>query len=204
MTTPTDVDLQRAVAEEFLALGDLLDTLPEARWDTPSLCEGWRVREVVAHMTMAARYSAAEFYAELQASNGDFTHLSNRIAASDAGLSCQALVDNMREEAMHQWTPPGGGYSGALNHVVIHGLDITVPLGAARRSSDDTIRAILDDLTHGGTHEHFGFDLEGKRLRATDIDWTFGSGALVSGSAQDLALFMCGRRLPPGRIHGQP
>ena len=27
-----------------------------AVWDAPSLCEGWRTREVVAHMTMPARY----------------------------------------------------------------------------------------------------------------------------------------------------
>ena len=42
------------------------------------------------------------------------------------------------------WTPPGGGYHGALNHVVIHGLDITVPLREPRRASDTAIRYVLD------------------------------------------------------------
>ena len=51
------------------------------------------------------------------------------------------------------WTPPGGGYAGALNHVVIHGLDITVPLGVQRRSSGETIRVVLDDLTIVGCRE---------------------------------------------------
>jgi hypothetical protein len=48
----------------------------------------------------------------------------------------------------------------------------------------------------------FGFDLSGLSLRATDIDWVFGSGAPLSGAAEDLALFMCGRRLPPQRLRG--
>ncbi len=52
----TDSDLRPLVAAAYLELADLLDEAPESAWDTPSLCEGWRVREVVAHMTMPARY----------------------------------------------------------------------------------------------------------------------------------------------------
>lgn len=202
MTTPADIDLQRAVTAEFLALAGLLDTLPDAGWDTPSLCDGWRVREVVAHLTMPARYSAAQFGAELRDCGGDFTRLSNRVASRDAALSRSTLVDTLRQEVMHHWAPPGGGYAGALNHVVIHGLDISMPLGVPRRSPDDTIHVVLDDLTTGGTHAHFGVDITGLSLRATDIDWTFGSGTPISGAAEDVALFLCGRKLPPGRIHG--
>jgi len=55
-TTP-DAQLQPAVAAEFASLADLLAAATDAQWDTPSMCEGWRVREVVAHLTMAARYS---------------------------------------------------------------------------------------------------------------------------------------------------
>ena len=51
-----DAYLQPAVAAEFTRLADLLDAVSDARWDTPSLCAGWRVREVIAHLTMAARY----------------------------------------------------------------------------------------------------------------------------------------------------
>ena len=136
MTASTDSDLQPAVAAEYLALADLLEPLPVERWDTPSLCAGWRVREVVAHLTMPARYSVAEFESELRQSNGDFTDLSNRVAARDAALPTATLLDNLRSEVMSQWVPPGGGYAAALNHVVIHGLDVTVPLGADRVSPE--------------------------------------------------------------------
>jgi uncharacterized protein (TIGR03083 family) len=198
--TPAGDDRQAAVAAEFLALAALLGGLADAAWDTPSLCAGWRVREVVAHMTMAVRYSPAEFGALLQDCGGDFTRLSNAVASRDAGLPRATLEGNLRDEAMHRWTPPGGGPAGALNHVVIHGLDITVPLGVPRLSGQDTIRLVLDDLTSGGIHGHFGFGLSGLSLHATDIDWSFGSGTPVRGAAGDLALLICGRSLPPGRI----
>jgi uncharacterized protein (TIGR03083 family) len=37
------------IHEQRNKLGDLLETLDGAEWDTASLCEGWRVRDVVAH-----------------------------------------------------------------------------------------------------------------------------------------------------------
>ncbi len=202
MNPKSHIDPQAVVTTEFLALANLLDTLADAQWDTPSLCAGWRVREVVAHLTMPVRYSAAQFGAELHDCDGDFTRLSNRVASRDAALPASTLVGNLRDETMHHWTPPGGGSTGALNHVVIHGLDITVPLGVSRRSPDETLRAVLDDLTRGGMHAHFGFDLDGLSLRATDMDWSFGSGTPISGAAEDLALLVCGRQLPAGRIDG--
>lgn len=204
MSPPTQDDLQAFVTADYLTLAALLDELPDARWDTPSLCEGWRVREVVAHLTMPVRYPMDRFMAELRECDGDFTRLSNRVAARDSGLPTQRLVEDLRDETMHGWTPPGGGQLGALNHVVIHSLDMTVPLGVARCSTDQSLRVVLDDLTLGGTHAHFGFDLDGLRLRATDIDWSFGSGRPVTGPGEALALLICGRKLPPGRIDDEP
>jgi uncharacterized protein (TIGR03083 family) len=199
-----DADLQPAVAADFLALADLLDSATDAQWDTPSLCAGWRVREVIAHMTMAARYPEDKFMAELQRCEFDFGRLSNEIAGRDAGLPTRELVANLRSEVMQHWTPPGGGYHGALNHVVIHGLDVTVPLGVPRRSPDDTIRIVIDDLTLGAVHQHFGTNIEGRSLQATDLDWSYGSGPALRGAAEDLALVLCGRMLPAGRIEGEP
>src|SRR5690242_8785729 len=120
---PDDADLQPMVASEFQQLADFLASATPAQWDTPSLCDGWRVREVVAHMTMAARYDEAAFMAELQDVGFDFTSLSNKLASRDGALDTDQLVANLRSDVMAKWAPPGGGYRGALNHVVIHGLD---------------------------------------------------------------------------------
>jgi uncharacterized protein (TIGR03083 family) len=196
---PTDADLQTAVAAQFRTLADLLDSATEAQWDTPSLCAGWRVREVIAHMTMAARYTEEEFMAELRQRDFDFDRLSNEIASRDAELPTSELVAGLRSEVMQHWTPPGGGYHGALNHVVIHGLDVTVPLQVPRTSPDDTMRVVLDDLTAGGVHEHFGTHIDGC-LEATDLDWSYGSGRALRGTAEDIALVLCGRTVPAERL----
>ena len=118
------------VAAGYGALADLLESAGPAVWDAPSLCEGWRTREVVAHMTMPARYDGPAFMAELEASGGDFTVLSNRVAAHDGALPVAALLADLRSPVLHAWQPPGGTEEDALVHCVVHTLDIVegVPL----------------------------------------------------------------------------
>jgi hypothetical protein len=58
------------------------------------------------------------------------------------------------------------------------------------------MRHVLDGLTAGEVHRHFGTSIDGVRLKATDIDWEYGDGRTVKGEAQDIALALCGRRIP--------
>ena len=203
ISTFTESELGAKIAGERRDLARVLGDLPELGWDASTLCAGWRVREVVAHMTMPFRYSAARFAAELARSGGRFDAMSDRVARRDAAaVSAADLLSVLRDNATNPWKPPGGGYVGALTHDVIHGLDITVPLGIGRRVPADRLRTVLDAVAKA--RKHFGTDLTGVELRAKDIDWASGSGQVLSGAAQDLALVLCGRKLPPGRLHGEP
>ena len=65
------------------------------------------------------------------------------------------------------------------------------------------MRIVLDTITRPKSRTFFGADLTGIELRADDLDWSFGSGTPVSGHAQDLALALCGRRLPAGVLRGE-
>ena len=156
-------------------------------------------------MTTAARYPEEQFMAELRRCGFDFTRLSNEIAARDASLPRHELITNLRSEVMQHWAPPGGGYRGALNHAVIHGLDVTVPLGAPRLAPDQTIRVILDDLTEGDVNERFG-DRHRAPAACRRPTWTGRSARarVLRGPAADLALVICGRAVPPGRLDGAP
>src|SRR4051794_41658976 len=42
-----------SIDDERSSLADLLDDLGEEEWVHPSLCDGWRVRDVAAHLTLA-------------------------------------------------------------------------------------------------------------------------------------------------------
>jgi uncharacterized protein (TIGR03083 family) len=200
----TAVELRAAIAGERRALAAVLTDLPAHLWDAPTLCAGWRVREVVAHTTMPFRYSVARFAVEMLRARGDFARMADRCARRDAAdLSTGDLLAALDGNVHHPWKPPGGGFEGALTHEVVHGLDYTVPLGIDRAVPEDTLRVVLRELGKSQAVKHFGVDLRGVELRADDIDWALGSGTPVTGAAQDLALVLAGRRLPGGRLRGR-
>src|SRR5215471_3356777 len=198
ITSVTDTDLATEIAAERSDLAEMLAALPASSWDLPTLCAGWRVRDLVAHMTMPFRYSAARFVAELTRSRGNFDAMSDRCARRDGAAPPAELLGALRDNVTNPWKPPGGGYAGALTHDVIHGLDASVPLGIGRRVPEQRIRLVLDAITTPAARKHFGTDLSGIELVADDIGWSYGSGRPLTGSAQDLALVLCGRKLPPG------
>ena len=193
------------IAAQRAELAEVLAGLPAPGWDEPTLCAGWRVREVVAHITMPFRFSGRRFALELAKSRGRFNEMADRVARRDAArMSPGDLTGAVRSNTGHPWKPPGGGYTGALAHDLIHGLDITVPLGIARPVPEDRLRLVLPESMSDRSVKFFGVDLGGIELRAGDMDWTLGSGAPLTGAASDLLLVLCGRTLPPGRLAGEP
>jgi len=199
----TESQLTQMIAAERRDLAAELSALPAEAWDAPTLCAGWRVRDLVAHVTMPFRYSTGRFVFEMLRSGGRFHAMANRCARRDAAAPPAELLAALGDNATHPWKPPGGGYVGALTHDVIHGLDALVPLGIDRRVPHDRLRVVLDSITAPAALKHFGTDLSGAELRANDMEWSFGSGQPVSGAAQDLALVLCGRKLPSGHLTGE-
>ena len=195
-------DLMPTITAERRAFGDVLEGLTEADWDAPSLCDGWRVREVVAHMTMPFRYPTPRFLGELARSRGNFSRMADRIARRDAGAPIGTLLAGWRTNEGHAWKPPGGGRAGALTHDVVHGLDITVPLGIEHPVGEQALRVVLDHATTPLSLKHFGRDVSGIRFEADDLDWAFGNGEPLRGRARHLLMVLMDRRLPPGSLSG--
>lgn len=128
------MEIRRAIAAERRELADLLDQLRPGQWDAPSLCAGWRVREVAAHMSMGFRYPLPAVLWELAKARGSLHRMADRLARKDAAAASTGdLAAFLRGNADHPWKPPVGGIETALGHDVIHGLDITVALGLDRR-----------------------------------------------------------------------
>lgn len=187
--------IQDLIAEHRHQLAAVLAGLSAQQWEAPSLCEGWAVRHVTAHVTMPFRYSTARFLKELAKAGGNFQRMSDGVASRDAELPREELIAALRDNAEHSWRPPGGGYEGALTHDVIHGLDITRALRIEQAIHPEAMRIVLDTIADAKTRKHFGVDLDGLRLQATDLDWSSGSGGPLRGRAQDLALVLTGRRI---------
>ena len=190
-------DLQSWVAPTYDGLADLLASAPADTWGAPSLCEGWQVRHVIAHVAMPTRLTPAQFGAEMAAAGGDFTVLSDTVAARDASLPLADQVDALRSPLLHAWQPPGGA-AGALNHAVIHSLDVTVALDRPTVAPGEAVVAVLDQLT-AANGAYFGLDLTGVRLEADDADWAWGDGETVRAGTGELVALLGGRTLPDGR-----
>ena len=205
-------DLQDLVAPTLSGLADLLDTggqgadVGDTRgdpaladpWTRPSLCEGWTVAHLVAHVTMPARLTPEQWGAEMAAAGGDFGVLSNAVAARDSALPRAELLDQLRSPELHAWQPPGGGAAGALSHAVIHSLDVTVALDVPTVAPQEAVVAVLEAVTATGG-SWFGVDLSGVLLEATDADWSWGSGEPLRAPLGDLVSLVSGRTLPDGR-----
>jgi uncharacterized protein (TIGR03083 family) len=200
------------IAAHRRALAEALSQLSDAQWRNASLCEGWTPAHVLAHQTMPFRISEAEIMAGIQQCGGDFTKFSDEIAERDSNIPPAALVTVLNENADNPWAPPGGGLTGALSHDVIHGLDISWPLGLDYAIPDGATTAVLDSITgplalpddsvvtadvQPGAERAtlFGFPLDGIRVSATDLDWSAGQGAELRGRSRDLLPLLAGRKI---------
>ncbi|MEE2030940.1 maleylpyruvate isomerase family mycothiol-dependent enzyme [Rhodococcus chondri] len=191
------------VAGERRDLVAVLERLNEEQWAAPSLCAGWRVREVVAHTTTAYRYSLPKILFALLKARGNINRAADACARADTRTLTDAeLLASLRANIEHPWQPPRGGPAGTLWHEVIHGLDITVALGLDRRVPDERISMMLEALQPAQV-DFFGADLSGVRLQADDRDWSYGTGSVVTGAAQHLLLVLTGRMVPPGLLSGE-
>ncbi|MFG3227759.1 maleylpyruvate isomerase family mycothiol-dependent enzyme [Kitasatospora sp. NPDC048194] len=195
--------VREQIAAERRELAALFGGFTAEQWNAPSLCGGWRVREVAAHLSTGFRYSTARTAWELARSGGNLHRMADRVARRDAAaLGDRELAAAMADHADHPWRPPVGGRIAALAHDAVHGLDITVALRLPARLPTARAAALLGTVSARSVR-FFGARLDGVRLRATDAEWSYGQGGLlVEGRAEHLLLVAYGRRLPPGLLAG--
>ncbi|WP_280305842.1 maleylpyruvate isomerase family mycothiol-dependent enzyme [Nocardia neocaledoniensis] len=183
-----------AVAEERTTLADLLADLPESAWDTASLCDGWRVRDVVAHLVIATRVTLGSLLLELLRARGNTdrlihdtaVRLADRIPTADLLADLRATVDS-------RVTPIGTTPVDRLMDLLVHGQDIAVPLGLDRVMPVEAAQWSLERVWTMGAPFHARRRLAGYALTATDSGWTAGSGTPVSGTAAELLMIVTGR-----------
>ena len=184
------------IAAERRRTADFLDTLDEAQGATPSLCRKWTVREVAAHLVMPFRLSTPQLLLRMVRFAGSFDRVSEDFARQAGREPLGDIAADLRANAAHRFTPPTLGPEAPLTDVVVHTLDMRVPLGAGTGDiapeALDTILAFL--MTPKATR---GFLPKGRTaglaLRSTDTSWSAGSGPEVRGPAASLALALTGR-----------
>lgn len=190
-------DLFPLIAAERRKTADFVEGLSEEQSTAQSLCEGWTVRDVAAHLTMPLMVSLPKAMVGMLRHRGDFNEFSRRWALSTAAATSPvALAATLRDRADARFTPPGMDAHAPLTDIVVHTLDMRVPLGIPGDGpAPDATSHILDFLmtkmaTRGFLPKH---RIPGLSFRATDTGWSAGSGPAVEGPSTALVLALCGR-----------
>ena len=188
----------QTISTERQALADLLDTLTPEQWATPSLCRGWTVRHVAAHLMVGPTGSMAGFLRAMVRARGSFDRANRLLAEDRARLPTATLVADLREHAGSRFTPPGLDWHAPLTDLLVHRLDITVPLGLDHGRPLDPWADALDMLVSKRAVPAFlPRGLPELTLTAPDVDWSSGTGPRVAAPAEALALAITRR---PARL----
>ena len=119
----------RVVDERRVVVADLLDSLGPDQWATPSLCDGWTVRDVGAHLSMAATSSVAEVVPWVIRSRGSFDRMIRDSAIDRARRPTDQIVADLRGIVGSRKLAPSTLWRDPLLDAIVHAHDIARPLG---------------------------------------------------------------------------
>lgn len=194
--------------DEVADIGKLLHELDEAAFDTPSLCRGWAVRDVLGHMSLGHTTPMPAMVGRIAKYGFNVTKAS---FAESKTLFAGKSADDVRrfwDEVMVAQHPMKGisklipVRAGFLDHLV-HNQDIRRPTGAARTiPSDRLVRALELVRSEGSPMFSPKKAVRGLRLAASDVGWSGGDGPGVEGPGEAVVMAACGRGAALAELSG--
>lgn len=193
-----------ASASRRRAVADLLDSLDDKQLGTESLCAGWTVRMVGAHL-LSPLITKGPALAATFVRSGFRPHVANtRLATKVAARPVAELTVGLRDNAESRFKPPVTGARAQLTDLLVHEADMRLPLGLPFDPPLADVELALDFLVDG---KPFGFVpkgmLAGIRFAPTDSERAWGDGAPAGGRAADLMLAICGRTTVLASLTGE-
>jgi uncharacterized protein (TIGR03083 family) len=181
-----------AIHRERMALASDLQGVGVRQWSTPSLCSEWTVRDVLAHMTALAKVTPTTFLPKLVSSGLSLGRMQRKDIAGARGAS---PIDTLAAfVAIVTSKHPPGIPATMLGETLVHAEDIRRPLGIGHTYPIDAAMRVADFFKDTDRFIGTKRRIAGLRLRASDTDWSHGSGPEVSGPIMILVLAMTGRK----------
>ncbi|MDX6300278.1 MAG: hypothetical protein QOF53_1492 [Nocardioidaceae bacterium] len=196
------------IREERTALIELLETLNPEEWATPSLCAGWTVQDVASHLAWAPAAPATEVLGDLLRARLRPNRLNADSAVRHSARGTDAILEQLRENAVRDAKPIGVPQNAVLVDAVVHAVDIRRPLDRPRAIPPEAFAPAARfcartrwpaSLMIGG---NVRARIRGLRLVADDLDWAWGDGPEVHGSGEALMLVLTGRAVGAGELSG--
>jgi uncharacterized protein (TIGR03083 family) len=199
MSAVDERSLMEMAREERADLASFLGTLTPDEWAAPSLCDGWSVKDVVAHMLS---YEDLGFFGLVKRFLKGWVVHANEVGVEEfAPMTSRDLLEFLNNHLDPRGLTAGFGGMIALVDGTIHHQDIRRALGHPRVVPVDRLKRILP-LIPTNPRLGAGKRIRGLRLQATDVDWTHGSGPEVIGPGEALLMAMSGRRVAIDELTG--
>lgn len=175
----------------------LIEGLSPQQLSAASLCDGWTVRDVAAHLLMPLVTPLPKFVLTMALNGFNFDRANRRLTAVVAQRPVDEIVAGLREKAEHPFKPPGLTLAAPLTDLLVHQQDIRRPLGLAPELVAERLVICLKQVAaaaeRGGMLVPKG-TIDGLRLEATDVEWSRGEGQVVRGAGEALLMALSGRR----------
>jgi uncharacterized protein (TIGR03083 family) len=186
----------QVVVRQRLALAELLAGLSEADWEQPSLCAGWRVRDVAAHVTLIPiPFSPSSLVVDFVKARGNYARLNTLASRRRAARPPNQLVQDLRTSAKSRSVPWPANPANVMWDLLVHNQDIAIPLGIDFPTPPDAGAAAATRIWE--LRWPLWFDAKRRlgsfRLTATDADWTIGTGPEIAGPITAILLLLTGR-----------
>jgi uncharacterized protein (TIGR03083 family) len=191
------------IVDERRHMADLLAGLDTEQLNTQSLCDEWTVHEVAGHLISFLYLGQVKIYIGIFACLGNFDPANQFMARLEARRSSEDIIRILRSRSESKVTIPRSGYDPLLADIVLHDLDIRIPLNLSRTIPEERLWVAFNHLTTAPSPGFaMGSRLEGLRFESTDTGWATGRGALVRGSAEALVLAASGRTVAFDQLEG--
>lgn len=182
-----------AVRTMRLRIADLLETLTPAEWDSPSLCRGWLVRDVAGHLALVPTITTWQMMSVAPRAGFNPNRINTLMAKRHGAEPPEAIVAKIRQHAGDRCTARTLDTRNCLFDLAVHGQDMALALGRDFPVPVTYSRAGLERVWEMGWPFNARRRLADRTLRATDTDWTVGTGPEVAGPALSLLLLLTGR-----------
>jgi uncharacterized protein (TIGR03083 family) len=192
----------QVIHQERAALAEILETLSPAEWEHPSLCEGWTVRDVAAHVIGGPQIKIGQMLAATVRTRGSIDRAIRDTARQWSLRPTTEIVADFHRYSGTRRPAPMTTHRDALLDILVHTQDIVIPL---ERDHEMPLSAAQDSAEHAlrlPIPFHAKKRLSGYRLEGTDTDWSTGEGLLVRGPISALLLLITGRPASLSRLTG--
>lgn len=189
----SEIDVRAELLAARRDLVTVLEGLEPGDWDKPTLCEGWRVRDVASHVAQTPHLKVSRLVGGLMKARGNADRMIDERARAGGARSHDEILAELRSTIDDTHVPAATTVEKMLVDTVVHSLDICHPNGWTVELPVERLRWVLSTLASLSGLFRGKERCDGLHLDTTDIDWRNGCGDHVRGPANVMLLALAGR-----------